>query len=131
MWDFINANANLLVTLATLAGGYLWHRFVVGRTVDNEIAKGVLAAIGSIFDGYVASASTDKTLETIRIELRGLAAVQLGRAGIYEGTALRGIADAAVNALIERAIATFVQQHPTPSSLHAEVKVSAIAPAVA
>jgi hypothetical protein len=131
MWDFISKNINLFVTLGTLAGGYIWHRlFTSTEAKRNAVVQSALDAIGGIFDQYIASASTSTSLDTMRAELRGLAAVQLGRFGIYEGTAARALLDAGVNAAIEAALAVFVQNHATPTSLHAEVKASALAPQI-
>lgn len=123
MWDWLNSNSQLLVTLATLVGGYIWHHVVqTGRSNNASVLDSAKAAIGSVFDGYVATASTSMSLDAMRVDLRGLAAVQLGRLGIYEGTTLRVLADAAVSALIERAIAELVARHPAPMTLHAEVR---------
>lgn len=131
MFDFLAKNAQLIITLATLAGGYVWHRlFTSTETKRNATVQSALDAIGGIFDQYVASASTSTSLDTMRGELRGLAAVQLGRFGIYEGTAARALLDAGIGAAIEAAIAVFVQNHPTPQSLHGEVKASATSPVV-
>lgn len=123
MWDFLVANQKLLITLGTLIGGYLFHQHATTtKQTDNGLIASALGQVASLFDSYVASVSTDTALATMRIELRGLAAVEMGKLGIYEGTTARALIDAGVSMAIESAIARFVTRHPDPKALHAEVK---------
>ncbi len=127
--SWLAANATQLIAIGAALVGYIWNRMHVSNVATgNAVADSVLKTIGSLFDAYAASASTAKTLSDVAVELRGLAAVQLGKAGIYEGTPARAVIDAAVNALIAQAIATIVTSHPTPTSLHAEVKAVGLEP---
>lgn len=127
--EWLAANATQLIAIAAALGGYIWNRLHMAKAATGSaLVDSALAAIGSVFDAYVSSASTAKTLADVGVELRGLAAVQMGRLGIYEGTTARALLDAGVNALIAEAIATLVAKHPDPSSLHAEVKAQALDP---
>lgn len=125
MWSWLSANATQLIAIGAAVGSYVWNRLhMTSQAQDNSLVASALAQIGALFSAYAHSASTTKTLADMSIELRGLAAVEMGKLGIYEGTATRALLDAGVNALIAQAIQTLVMNHPEPTTLHAEVKAT-------
>lgn len=127
---FLAANSQVIIAAITAIGAYLYHRVSSSSAERSRvIVSSALASIVAIFDAFVTTAPTSKGIAALRIELRGLAAVQMGKRGIYEGTPERAALDLAVGVAIEVAIARFVTAHPAVgladvagmASLHAEI----------
>lgn len=121
--------AAFVVSIGTAIINKLWN-----RSSDNTKAK-IAAAISeakSIMTQCVLTARPGMTVDDMVVQLKGVAAIALGRIGIKTTDPLVG---ALVNAAIAEAVHQFVDLHPEPKSLtlpvHAKIAALAARPTLA
>lgn len=123
MLSFISSHLSDIITAATIVGGYIFHRSsVTTQSTKASLVASAIATVEAVIDSYVQTTSGQETIANLKLELKGMAAVQLGRLGIYEGTTERTLIDAAVDAAIAAAVNKFVSVHPMPQTLNAQLK---------
>jgi hypothetical protein len=119
----------LVISAVIGAITYIWGK-VTGDTKDKnaQAVEHALSAIGSVFEQWVLTAPTTTSVQDLKVVLKGLAAVQLGKLGIYTDNPLRKVVDNAVDALVQDTITKWLQLHPSPKSLAASVVEAVGAP---